>query len=57
MHKAGKGNRSISKDLGIQQSMIRQIVYKWRKFMTVVTVHRSGHPAKITPRAQWTILK
>ena len=50
--KAGKGYKSISKS----QSMVRQIVYKWRKFSTVATLPRSGHPAKMTARAHRRML-
>ena len=47
MHKAGKGYKSISK---------RQIVYKWRNFSTVVTLPKSGRPAKMTEGAQRRML-
>ena len=56
MHKAGKGYKSISKSLDVHQSTVRQIVYKWRKFSTVATLLRSGHPAKMTARAQRRML-
>ena len=32
------------------------MVYKWRKFSTVATLPRSGHPAKMTARAQRRML-
>jgi transposase len=57
MHKAGKCSKSIAKDLGVHQSTVRQIVYKWRRFRTVAPLPGSGRPVKITPRAQRTILK
>lgn len=57
MHKAGKGYKSIAKDLGVHQSTVRQTVYKSRRFRTFATVPRSGRPVKITPRAQSAILK
>ena len=36
--------------------MVRQIVYKWRKFRTVATLPRSGRPAKMTARSQSRML-
>ena len=36
--------------------MVRQIVYKWRKFSTLATLPRSGRPAKMTARAQRRML-
>ena len=48
LHKAGKCDKSISKS----QSMVRQIVYKWRNYSTVATLPRSGRPAKMTATAQ-----
>ena len=56
LHKAGKGYKSISKKLDVHQSTVRQIVYKWRKFSTLATLPRSGHPAKMTARAQCRML-
>lgn len=48
MHTAGKGYKIISEDLGVHQTAMRQIVYKWRKFGTVAPLPR------ITPR-EWAI--
>lgn len=56
LHKAGKGYKAISKCLGIHQSSVRQIFYKWRQFSTMATLPRSGHLAKMTPLAQCRIL-
>ena len=56
LHKAGKGYKSISKNLDVHQSMVRQIVYKWRMLSTVATLPRSGHPAKMTARSQHRML-
>jgi transposase len=52
LHKTVKGYKKISKSLGVHQSKVRQIVYKWRKFSTVATLPMSGHPAKMTAREQ-----
>ncbi len=56
MHVAGNGYRVTSKTLDIHQSTDRQIVYKWSRFGTVATFHRSG-PAKISSKAQRRKLK
>ena len=56
LHKAGKGYKSNSKSLAVHQSMVRQIVYRWRKFSTATTLPRSGHPVKMTARAQRRLL-
>uniref|UniRef100_A0AAR2LFJ0 Transposase Tc1-like domain-containing protein n=1 Tax=Pygocentrus nattereri TaxID=42514 RepID=A0AAR2LFJ0_PYGNA len=55
-HQAGKGYKTISKEFGLYQSIIRQIVYKWRKFKTIVSLPRSGRPTKNTPRARRVIV-
>ena len=52
LHKAEKGYTSISKNLDVHQSTVRQIVYEWRKFSTVATLPRSGCSAKMTARPQ-----
>ncbi len=49
-HQARKGYKTISKELGLHKSTVRQIVYKWRKFKTTVTLPRSGRQTKITPK-------
>ena len=56
LHETGKGYKSISESLDVHQSTVRQIVYKWRKFSIVATLPRSGHPAKMTARAQRRML-
>ena len=56
LHKAGKGYKSISKSLDVHQSTVRPIVYNWKKFSTVATLPRNGHPAKMTARAQHRML-
>ncbi len=57
MHQSGKGYKAISKALGLQRTMIRGIINKWRKLGTVVNLPRSGRPTKITPRAQWWLIQ
>jgi transposase len=56
LQKAGNGYKSSSKSLDVHHSMLRQIVYKWRKFNTVATHPRSGCSANMTARAQRRML-
>jgi transposase len=56
VHKARKAYQSISKSFDVHQSTVRQTVYKWRKFITVATLPRSGRSAKMTARAQQRML-
>lgn len=57
MYQSGKGYKAISKALGLQQTMVRAIIHKWRKLGTVVNLPRSGRPTKITPRAQRRLIQ
>ncbi len=57
MYQSGKGYKAISKALGLQRTMVRDIIHKWRKLVTVVNLPRSGQPTKITPRAQWRLIQ
>ncbi len=50
MYQSGMGYKAISKAMGLQQTMARAIIHKWRKLVTVVNLPRSGWPIKITPR-------
>ena len=52
VHQARKGFKAISKEFGLHQSTVRQIVYKWRKFKTTVTLPRSAPPTKNTLKAR-----
>ncbi|XP_075444851.1 uncharacterized protein LOC142488342 isoform X3 [Ascaphus truei] len=56
-HQSRKGYKTISKALGLPQSTVRQIVYKWRKFKTTVNLPRSGRPTKISPRTNQQIIQ
>ncbi len=48
MYQSGKGYKAISKALGLQRTMVRAIIHKWRKLGTVVNLPRSGRPTRIT---------
>ena len=41
-HQAGKGYKTISKEFGLHQSIVRQIVYKWKTSNTIITLLRSS---------------
>uniref|UniRef100_A0A8C2QBA7 Uncharacterized protein n=1 Tax=Cyprinus carpio TaxID=7962 RepID=A0A8C2QBA7_CYPCA len=57
MYQSGKGYKAISKILGLQRTIVRAIIHKWRKFGTMVNLPRSGQPNKITPRAQQRLIQ
>ncbi len=42
MYQSRKGYKAISKALGLQRTMVRAIIHKWRKLVTVVNLPRSG---------------
>ncbi|KAK3557416.1 hypothetical protein QTP70_026651, partial [Hemibagrus guttatus] len=54
IYQSGKGYKAISKALGLPQTTVRAIIYKWRKHGTVENLPRSGRPTKITPSAATT---
>ncbi|KAK3563134.1 hypothetical protein QTP86_016369 [Hemibagrus guttatus] len=43
--------------LGLPQTTVSAIIYKWRKYGTVENLPRSGQPTKITPRAQQQLIQ
>ncbi len=55
-HQARKGYKDISKVFELHKSTVRQIVYKWRKLRTTVTLPRSGWPTIITLKARLVIV-
>ncbi|KAK3571142.1 hypothetical protein QTP86_003094 [Hemibagrus guttatus] len=57
IHQSGKGYKAISKALGLPQTTVRAIIYKWRKYGTVENLPRSGRPTKITPRVQRQLIQ
>ncbi len=57
IYQSGKDYKAISKALGLQRTMVRAIIHKWRQLETVVNLPRSGRPTKITPRAQWRLIQ
>ncbi len=57
MYQSEKGYKAISKALGLQRTMVRAIIHKWRKLGTVVNLPRSGRPTKINPRGQRQLIQ
>ncbi|KAK3542958.1 hypothetical protein QTP70_007913 [Hemibagrus guttatus] len=57
IYQSGKGYKAISKALGLPQTTVRAIIYKWRKHGTVENLPRSGQSTKITPRAQRQLIQ
>ncbi|KAK3543984.1 hypothetical protein QTP70_032747 [Hemibagrus guttatus] len=57
IYQSGKGYKAISKALGLPQTTVRAIIYKWQKHGTVENLPRSGRLTKITPRAQRQLIQ
>src|SRR4029434_2178578 len=57
LHKAGKGYKTIGKQLGEKQTTIGAIIRKWKQHQTTVNRSRSGAPCKISPRAVSVIIR
>jgi transposase len=49
-HKRGDGYKTISKNLGLHISTVRQVVYRWRSSKTTASLPRSGSTRKIMDR-------
>ena len=56
-HKAGKGYKSISKQLELPVSSVRAVVQKYKKYGITTSLPRSGRPRKITARAERNMLR
>ncbi|KAK3569864.1 hypothetical protein QTP86_006729 [Hemibagrus guttatus] len=57
IYQSEKGYKAISKALGLPQTTVIAIIYKWRKHGTVENLPRSGRPTKITPRVQRQLIQ
>ncbi len=57
MYQSGKSYKAMSKSMGLQRTMVRAIIHKWRKLGTVVNLPRSDWPTKMTPRARWRLIQ
>lgn len=57
IYQTGRGHKAISKALGLQQTPVRTIIYKWGKHGTVVDLPRSSQLTKIIPGAQRQLIQ
>ncbi|XP_069825658.1 uncharacterized protein [Dendropsophus ebraccatus] len=47
-HKAGKGYKTLSKELGLPVSTVGSIIRKWKAYGTTVSLPRPGQPLKVS---------
>ncbi|KAL0154275.1 hypothetical protein M9458_050388 [Cirrhinus mrigala] len=50
LHRAGKTESAIGKQLGVKKSAVGAIIRKWKTYKTTDNLPRSGAPRKISPR-------
>ncbi|KAI4899398.1 hypothetical protein NFI96_017008 [Prochilodus magdalenae] len=56
-HKAGKGYKTLSKELGLPVSTIGSIIRKWKAYGTTVNHPRPGQPFKVSSRAEAKLVR
>ncbi|KAI4871592.1 hypothetical protein NFI96_004104 [Prochilodus magdalenae] len=56
-HKAGKGYKTLSKELGLPVSTIGSIIRKWKAYGTTVNHPRPGQPFKVSSRAEARLVR
>ncbi|KAI4872898.1 hypothetical protein NFI96_007255 [Prochilodus magdalenae] len=56
-HKAGKGSKTLSKELGLPVSTIGSIIRKWKAYGTTVNHPRPGQPFKASSRAEARLVR
>ena len=47
-HRPGEGYQNISAALKVPKNTMASIIIKWKKFGTIKTLPRAGHPAKLS---------
>ncbi len=57
LHKAGMGNKTITKQLGEKVTTVGAIIRKFKKHKITVNLSRSGAPCKISSRGVSMIMK
>ncbi|CAJ0954523.1 unnamed protein product [Ranitomeya imitator] len=56
-HKAGKGYKTLSKELGLPVSTVGSIIRKWKAYGTTVSLQRPGQPLKVSSRAEARLVR
>ncbi len=56
-HKSGQGYKNISAALKVPKSTVASIILKWKTFGTTRTLHRAGHPAKLSYRGRRSLVR
>ncbi|CAJ0960101.1 unnamed protein product [Ranitomeya imitator] len=56
-HKAGKGHKTLSKELGLPVSTVGSIIRKWKAYGTTVSLPRPGQPLKVSSRAEARLVR
>ncbi|CAJ0963248.1 unnamed protein product [Ranitomeya imitator] len=56
-HKAGKGYKTLSKELGLPVSIVGSIIRKWKAYGTTVNLPRPGQPLKVSSRAEARLVR
>ncbi|KAI4892864.1 hypothetical protein NFI96_000757 [Prochilodus magdalenae] len=56
-HKAGRGYKTLSKELGLHVSTIGSIIRKWKAYGTTVNHPRPGQPFKVSSRAEARLVR
>lgn len=56
-HKAGKGYKTLSKELGLPVSTVGSIIRKWKAYGTTVSLPRPGQPLKVSSRAEARLVR
>ncbi|KAM3915456.1 kynurenine--oxoglutarate transaminase 3 isoform 1-T1 [Leptodactylus fuscus] len=56
-HKAGKGYKTLSKELGLPVATVGSIIRKWKAYGTTVSLPRPGQPLKVSSRAEASLVR
>ncbi|XP_069625597.1 farnesyl pyrophosphate synthase-like isoform X1 [Ranitomeya imitator] len=56
-HKAGKGYKTLSKELGLPVSTVGSIIRKWKAYGTTVSLPRPGQPLKVSSCAEARLVR
>ena len=56
-HRSGKGYQNISAALKVLKNTVASIIIKWKKFGTIETLPRAGHPAKLSNRGRKALVR